>query len=275
MTVRTDLLAELAELDPAITTDRPETWELALDRVLARTGGLPEQAPPRRAGRRSWRMAALVATTAAVAAVVLPSVLSGSSTAAWSAVPRLDPQAASRAEAACTRHVGELASRVPAELRDADVSRMRPVITDVRGSAVLVLMADGRSELTCLYDGTVVTGSGGVIDDRPSGVDERPGPGGIWGYPGAILSYDSSSLRAVTGEVGPDVAEVVLETTASGPVTASVADGHFAAWWPDPAVSDEREDSSSPGDELRYLTVTTRDGASHRVSVPDFLRVAG
>jgi hypothetical protein len=75
----------------------------------------------------------------------------------------------------------------------------------------------------------------------------------------------------VTGTVGDGVVSVVLDTVAQGPVTATVVDRHFAAWWPDEHVTDAAEDRAGPGDELRGVTVTLRDGSVRDVPVETLL----
>jgi hypothetical protein len=68
--------------------------------------------------------------------------------------------------------------------------------------------------------------------------------------------------------VGKDVVAVVLDSVARGPVTATVREGYFAAWWPD-APTTEAKENAATGPEIAGAIVTLRDGSTRRVSVEE------
>jgi hypothetical protein len=85
---------------------------------------------------------------------------------------------------------------------------------------------------------------------------------------GAVSSTSSGSIRGVTGRVGSNVIGVVFHTVAKGPVTATVRNGHIAAWWPD-APTAEQQENARTAPEIRGATVTLRDGSTRDISVEE------
>jgi hypothetical protein len=85
---------------------------------------------------------------------------------------------------------------------------------------------------------------------------------------GEVASTSSGSIRGVRGRVGRDVVGVVFDTVAKGPVTATVRNGHVAAWWPDAPTTEEHENART-APEIRGATVTLRDGSTREVSVEE------
>lgn len=270
--IRTEQLSDiLRTLDPAEAHTPSEVRDdIRAQAILTRTLASPSGAITGTRPRNHRRHLALTATAAAAvtaaALVIAPGFLGGPRAAAWSAVPITDADAAAAAKGSCTAQVRS--HQTPAELGTTDLSRMKPVISDVRGPLVLVFLTDGSSELSCYYeDGKAgATGSIATTDTPPP---RAVASDSVAGSGGSITSTSLGLTRAVTGRVGADVVTVVLDTVAKGPVTATVAGGYFAAWWPDESITDETEDRASPGDELKGVTLTLRDGTVRSVSVAD------
>jgi hypothetical protein len=75
-------------------------------------------------------------------------------------------------------------------------------------------------------------------------------------------------VRIVTGRVGVDVVGLELSTEAKGGVTATVAGGYFAAWWPDAPTTEQRE-NTSPRGGVKSVTAVLQDGSRHSVSLEE------
>ncbi len=61
---------------------------------------------------------------------------------------------------------------------------------------------------------------------------------------------------------------VVLDTVAKGRVTATVREGHFAAWWPD-APTTEGQENARTAPEITGATLMLRDGSTRWASVEE------
>lgn len=248
----------------------PRAREL-LDRILAAplAGGVAQASAPAPGRRRLVRLVAAVGAVGvavAVATTAVPHLLGGGEALAWSATPQaLPPDAAREAERACTAAVLD----DPSPVEGVDQSRMRPVITEARGSLVLVYLSDraaSPSESTCyVHDGEVVGMTGSLATPQSPPAPPVPANSILVGL-GALSSTPSGSIRGVTGRVGRDVVGVVFDTVAKGPVTATVRNGHVAAWWPD-APHLEARIPTAP--EIRGATLTLRDGSTREVSVEE------
>lgn len=273
MSTTTQLSSLLRSLDAAETpTQLDPEIDARAQALMAKTLATPPPSPalissrPRVSGR--WALAA-TAAAAAAAVVLAPAYWAGTKSAAWAAVPVADKDAAATAQRACASDARSL--EVPRDLGPVDLRRMVPVLSDVRGSLVLVYLTDGQSELTCYFEHGNAGFAGSIANtDNPQEtavpVDSVRGSGG------SITATDLGLVRAVTGRVGADVVSVVLDTVAKGKVTATVVNGHFAAWWPDDTITDATEDKASPGDELTGVSVTLRSGRVRSVPVAEVLR---
>lgn len=269
----------LAGLDPAETH---RTFDVASDgraqamlrRVVATPSGEPlafsggaQQGSRRPLARRIVAVAG-VAAAFAIGSVAAPRLLGGGEALAWSATPQaLSTERAAEAEAACDEWVRDEARG----LDGADLSGLRPVVTEARGSLVLVYETDSRpapSDITCyVQDGRVVA-SGGSVATTTSPPAPSVAADSLFGHLGAVFSTSSWSIRGVTGKVGSDVVGVVLHSVAQGPVTATVRDGHFGAWWPDTPTTEAQENAAT-APEITGATVTLRDGSTRRVTVEE------
>ncbi|MFF4779217.1 hypothetical protein [Microtetraspora fusca] len=270
----------LASLDAAVTSPDLVTGSDAkaqevLRRALSGAGdqmSVPTATPPRprrrlTAARRAAAVGA-VAATVTVGFVAGPSLFGGGQALAWSATPQaLSTSAARQAETACVKAILD----DPRPVKDVDESRMRPVITEARGSLVLVYLTDrapSPSESTCyVRDGSVVgmTGSSATPQSPPA---PAVAPKSVLVALGEVMSTSSGSIRGVRGRVGADVLGVVFDTVAKGPVTATVREGHVAVWWPD-APTTEQQENAATTPEIRGATLTLRDGSTRQVRVEE------
>jgi hypothetical protein len=272
-----DLDAALGALDPAQTDPhvdiaRDEAAGRILRRVVSAPAGEPvpagsRAAPARPVARRVLAVAGVLVVVG-VGSIAAPRLFGGGEALAWSAAPRpLSPAAAAEAQAACDEWVRDDLSRGDG----TDLSGLRPVLTEGRGSLVLVYETDSRpspSAVTCyVRDGHVVA-SGGSVATAASPPAPAVPPTSLHGELGAVYSTPSGSIRGVTGQVGSDVVGVVLESVAQGPVTATVSDGHFGAWWPDAPTTEARENAASRP-EITGAILTLRDGSTRRVTVEE------
>lgn len=277
----------LRDRDPAgpapIDPSTDERARAMFDRIVRTDAGdgVPADIPGHPGGRRGTapsrrltppiRRAAAVGGLAAligIGSVLAPSLFGGTEALAWSARPQgLSPAEARQAEEACDAQVRELGD----DLDGTDLSGLRPVVTERRGSLVLVHETDGRpapSSLTCYVQGGRVVASGGSAATAASQPLPPPAADSLHGELGAVYSTSGGSIRGVTGRVGSDVVAVVLDSVARGPVTATVVAGHFAAWWPD-APTTEAKENAATAPEITGATVTLRDGSTRRVTVEE------
>ncbi|GIG29791.1 hypothetical protein Cma02nite_23910 [Cellulomonas marina] len=205
----------------------PDGLERARARVRAEqdthAGAVPTLAAARarRAGRpaRRWALAAGGAAAAVVAAVLLTAPPDEPAFATWTAIPAApDPATAARATASC-------ASSVPADVQPA------PVLVEQRGAVVLSVLADGAWASACVWSDHET--SEGSIAAYTRTMPAAPTADGV-----AVVSWvgtwspEDGPWTAVYGLAGSDVAQVVVDREAGGPVRATVQDGWFAAWWP-------------------------------------------
>jgi hypothetical protein len=80
-------------------------------------------------------------------------------------------------------------------------------------------------------------------------------------------SDNTGTTYSSVGRIGSDVASVVINTIQQGPVTATVHDGYFAAWWPGPALPPLPE-KGEPAPPAPAYTVILKDGTI-RANIPE------
>ncbi|PVG81110.1 hypothetical protein DDE18_20090 [Nocardioides gansuensis] len=213
----------------------------------------------------------VVAAGGAVAAAVVLTVavpdLVGSDDAAyaaWSPVPAA--VSAEQAEAAADACLdggpfGWLPGRQGPDL-DA-------LVTEARGSWTMAYFSDpsGMNEQVCLLRGDELVGTHGQAAG-PGAQAVEVAADGAHGSIGGVLSTEDESLRSSTGLVGDDVVGLVLHTEAQGDVTATIANGHYAAWWPDAPVTEQSE-SADTTPSFSGATLTLRDGTTREIGVDE------
>ncbi|MFI6478759.1 hypothetical protein ACIBH1_12565 [Nonomuraea sp. NPDC050663] len=265
------LLTRITATDPT----HPGTGDRATPAATATTADPAHPAgtlPPstRRRVLTTGRLATLTGGLAlgTAAALLLPGIFGGGSAiAAWTATPHtITGDRATDAQTTCLDSAHDAAQRTTGRPLD-----FRPVVTEGRGPWTLVYVNDNSShlaEITCLLlDGDLI----GTHGSTP-GPDARPlapvPAGSARAALGAVLSTSEESVRTVTGRVGDGVVGVELVTEARGTVTATVAGGYFAAWWPDAPTTEARE-NASPRGGVSGVTVILQDGTRHEVSLED------
>ena len=235
---------QIRHLDPASDVPDDAGWSASADELLAqllRHPLLPEDdsAPaPRPLGRSTSRTARwLVPVAAASVGVLALSTLVGGSDAyaSWTAYPTGTTVAPSSPGGQwCTTWWSMDNSELDA--------RIRPVLTEVRGDHTLVVgRGVGGVNALCLArtDESEPEASGGTQVWTAPTVGTQPGDISLTGYDTqSEADRDPSpedidpAFSAITGQVGDGVTAVVVNTPQQGPVSASLVDGTFAAWWP-------------------------------------------
>lgn len=267
--------AQLASLDPALTPkDLDVSHDAVAQAVLARITASPQEVdgviPLKPAARRTGARRAVLAACSVAAvgglAVAAPSLLGGPTPAhAWTPVgSSLPTSEAEAAEEACLEGFwGFLPGRQGPDLET--------YVAEQRGSWTLVYSSDEQAmtEQVCLLrDGSPVGAAGqapGPEAADPTSVAANDAHGSI----GGLFSTATESLRFSTGVVGDDVVGVVLHTEAQGAVTATISQGHFAAWWPDRPVTETSENADTTPSFDR-VTLALRDGTTRQLGVDEF-----
>jgi hypothetical protein len=139
------------------------------------------------------------------------------------------------------------------------------VLSERRGDYVAVVFADDNPQRSADCLAHNVAGSGRA-DQVSSGSGGSTGPASI--PPATRITQggfaqmgDEEKASFTDGQVGADVVGVTIhagDTT----VTATVSNGHYAAWWPGASLSDMRPPANGEGDigpDLSY-DVTLADG---------------
>jgi hypothetical protein len=196
-----------------------------------------------RRSRLGWLAGTGLAAAAAIAAVVvLPGPGSTGTSAAWSPTPQATTTAdADAASETCTTAID--ASMAEAAAAMADGSRgesAAPVVPstaelppltalDLRGGSGVAVFSDGTTMGVCMLlaaDGGFEFGGSSVFDlpaEPPTDL--------------AVSSFMSTALgtdRAVSLVIGTAGTADRVEVSVPGldPITATLSDGQFAAWWP-------------------------------------------
>jgi len=250
MTLDDQTSSRLAELDPAAGLDVPAHDSPRAEALLRGVLAAPRTPPPSSPARR--RAVPRLALGALAATVVVTAVLWGASPgetpafASWVALPTGVPVGDSEA------HASDCRDRVLTVPDLAEVAGDQSlVLAERRGRYTLVVLGGERVFTACL-DGPDLGPSAVSVSHS----DGFPAPDDGW----ALLvggSGPASGSDYVTwfGQVGADVERVVLEPTggryAGVPIETTIANGAFAAWWPE---------DRSPRDLL--MTVYRADGTT-------------
>lgn len=243
MTRTHDIEAALRALDTGPHDDHADDQERAradLDRILATRpvpdGTLVPLPVPTAARRRRLVLAGGLVAAATVGLVVLPSPVGGSETAyaSWTAIPTgLSSAAAAEAGENCRDGFDDTAREEYPQLQDASIA-----IAERRGDFTTVVLAgEGAFSALCITaDGDGMIGSYGV------GNVTLPGPRGLTATSlGAATLTPVGDLSMAEGFAGDEITGVVYRSTSHGEVTATVAAGHFALWFPgDELINDAR-----------------------------------
>lgn len=258
------LLRELDAATPAALDDAAHRRaEARLQQILAESDTAVTSHPAPRRSRALRRGVALAAGAAAVAVAVFAVGTGGSNTAyaSWTAVPdRISAPDRAVADTAC---------------RGADVGLRSPVLAlaERRGDWVVLLYTGTHAEFAGTPAATACMARLALGADSASDVDLGTA-GGQGAIPlagqfteGSLFEFsagggmfgraDRPSVAVTLGDVGPDVAAVTVHPADGSSVEATVADGHYVAWWPDRALESDAitpDAAPSPGYDITLTT---------------------
>ncbi len=206
----------------------------------------PERERQRTTSRlRRLALAAAAPITVAVVVVFVMQSLAAppAAFAGWTAVPAApDPAVAAIVENDCRQFLPETAEMSDERMFNEEQRRriefgpspasLPLVAHDRRGEVTLALFTDGHLYADC----TIQTSERGYIAIGIGWIEDEPDRavrvvGGVRGEGSA----DVPPMHSVIGQVAPSVTRVVIERSEGEPVTATVADGYFLAWWPSAA----------------------------------------
>ena len=218
---------------------------------------------------RRMRRVALLGAVAMVAAVAIvgTQLFGGGSPAyaSWTATPH-QPTASQEVSAATACRESLLASLEetpqsdPGGVTRTALRRASTVLAEQRGDWTLVVLGDSSG-----LDASCVTqdDDGAASDNsfEASGYRESLdlGPRDIFVSSGGTGGSRNNLISVLIGFVGTDVTGVTVHTPEHDEVTATVANGHVAAWWPGPrgvSVSDPQLGTAV------NATVTYSDGTT-------------
>ena len=258
----------------------------------APTSATPATAAPTRARRRRLLPAVGIAAALVVGGTVGPAALGmNTASAQWVAMPTgvsaSDADAAARPCRDLFLHgsFGDATTGDPAWPTSEQVRDMPVVVAEDRGSWRFVVMSDGRWSTTCLQQRSTLDRVLGVFGAHPglaggggmTPLTELPTPSArevrtvdVMGSSVSGTLRPASTVSAITGRVGADVVGVVVEPVGRPKVTATVAGGWFAGWWPEPNAADPAtrpvlSGAETPVDTIPpqvALTVSLRDGTT-------------
>ena len=211
-------------------------------------------APARRRPVRRWVILAVGVAGATAVAVTLPSGVDTPAFAGWTAVPvPIAPQTLAALGEKCveTRMSDLNAGMGPDE--EFDLPGARGVVADQRGSISLTVVASPEGALICSVGPLTtksselrLTGGGDTIEGGPADSYHSMQGSETWTSEAAPADavrlvqwnqqYAPEPWYSVVGKAGSDVRKVVVTRTEGEPVTASVANGYFVAWWPGDAA---------------------------------------
>lgn len=190
-----------------------------------------------------------VLCAAAMAGVVVSIVGLGAGTqpafAGWSASPTVPASGqTATAEAACLARVpsasdverarddGTAHEPVMEALLKIAPDEWRPVLVDTRGSSTMILLeaAKGQAQASCLSSAS--TSEAVISVGLVGGQATLVAPGQAQVTSTGMQTMNGRSLTYAEGRIGANVTGVTIVLYNGTQVSATVANGHFAAWWP-------------------------------------------
>jgi hypothetical protein len=285
----------LRSLDPAPGVDpqvagSPRAREI-LERILATDSAGPVTPPVRtglaRRPRRRWVVACL-GLVAVGALVVAPGVIAGNTAgntayASWTATAQaITPAETAAAGKKCTAQYSGPEGFGPGS-DGKMVAQSHTFLVERRGVWTFVLLTGpgekgrGGFQATCLMKDYAAAASGGANTGGGAGGSAKSYDGpAVLLAPNTAEVTDSGgssdaagSTYASIGRVGADIASVVINTVEQGPVTATIHDGYFAAWWPGPPMAFPKEGEPAPTEPASpTYTLILKDGTI-RAAIPE------
>ena len=286
----------LRSLDPAAgvfpqAAGSPRAQE-TLARILATDSAGPVTPPVRtglaRRPRRRWVVAwvGLVAVGALVVAPGMIADLPGNTAfASWTATAKaITPAETAAAGKKCTAQYSGPGGFGPGS-DGKMVAQSHTVLVERRGAWTFVLLTGpgekgrGGFEATCLMKDYAAAVAGGANTGGGGS-----GSAGSYDGPAVVLAPNMAEVTggggggdetgttySSIGRVGSDVASVVINTIQQGPVTATIHDGYFAAWWPGPALAPmhmpKKGEPAPPEPAAPTYTLILKDGTV-RAAIP-------
>lgn len=255
--------AALSALDPARTARiDPARYESTLAQILSVNPTTPvgESTAIRSARRTRRRLIAIPAGILAAIGGTAVVISVQPAFADWTPVPTaLSASDAVRATRSCLAHQGEPLA-----------ATTNVLIADRRGPWVYVLVTTTTDqEVSCVMPEALV-GTTPLSSDRRmyaggsgEALTDPVGPREVDVSTFSASSTDEGLFMLSEGRVGAEVAGVTVLTPTGMHVTASVHNGHFAAWWPAGKSSPrnpELADASTLQVEMTDGTIVTLPG---------------
>ena len=217
-------------------------WILSMD-------ARPTAMPMRRTPRVRAAVGLTAAAALAVAGILAPSALRGGDTAFASWIPTASTLSATERALAGESCRQELSEADPA------AGQAHMVLADRRGHWTTVMLSgDGGFSGLCITDASTgwfrkdVIGSAGVA----TGLD-TVGARGVVATDLGTGTMAAGDIFLAAGFAGPQVAGITLHTESHGVVTATIAGGRFALWFP----GDELGDRDTVPFEVTYTDGST------------------
>ena len=241
---------DLSRLDPARAIPDDLFNEPRARATLAEITSTPpgQDLPTQRRGSRTGLRLAAGIAAASIGALALTQVFSPSSAyASWTAVPRPASAAESARWGSWCLDMHAEGTHHGYEVR----------LVEARGPYAYVVLGGSQGyEATCLFqekgDGNhEASGFSAPLPQQP------PRDGLVTNSVRAVADDGNKSAFEVTGRAGPDVASVVFDIDGIQ-VSATLDNGHFAAWWPGPTSLIPRWGPPNPN-----VTITLKNGTSH------------
>lgn len=225
--------------------------------------------------RNRVRRTVLVAAPVAAAAAVVAVIVTGFGPAAqvafagWSATPTAPaPGQVSSAETTCLAMANralQSTTNVQHKLLGTPEGSFQPVVIDTRGPYTLVVMSVkgtiGQENAACL------TGPGKLAANprlstatgkaTPPAAPDAVGTTG-WGHTGTGTRLGADTV--LLGTAGTTVTAVALTLKDGTSVTATVAHGMYAAWWPGSSNPLSAEARTATGKTTTHLFTPGADG---------------
>lgn len=172
--------------------------------------------PTRITSRQRWWSAAGLAAVAATVMLVVPAVTSTPATAVWAARPSVPSATVAATKVAwCTSDLPP--GHTPAT-----------TLAEQRGQMILVVAASDTQTRLC-FSG--VDDDGGISLTSPQ-VGANPLAEAVdITLAGGANDRELGAWSAAAGRVAADVTTVIVDHAGETPVTATVLDGYWAAWW--------------------------------------------
>ena len=129
-------------------------------------------------------------------------------------------------------------------------------VIDARGGGVATVRMTGRAAAKCdalrITAAGQIEGAGGGMGGGPEGAPPAQ-PGRIGVIEEAFIFGGSLTITgwSLTAPVGVGIARVEVESETPRPITASLENGWFSAWWPAPRGDRRPERSQMPAYRVR------------------------